>query len=524
AAFDLTLSLAEREDGIAGELVYDADLYAPATAARLMASFTRVLTALAADAGAPLWRLALLAPDERRQVLTAWNATARALPATSVVGLFEAQAAARPEGIAVSFGEEALSYGDLHQRVEALARLLRARGIGPECVVGVLLERSVELVAGVLSVLKAGGAFLPLDPGHPAARLAQVLGDAGAALVLTTRALAPRLPAATPVLLVDADDDEASDDAPFPAPLADQLAYVIYTSGSTGAPKGAMLAHRGLANLALAHIRDCDLVPGDRLLQLAQPGFDVAVAELAMTLSAGATLVLASADDLLPGAPLARLLVGEKISHVMMVPSVLASLPPEALAPCRVLVVGGEPCAPELVARHAPGQRMLNAYGPTEATVCAAMSKPLAVSEAPPPLGSPIANLRAYVLDDHLSPVGVGCVGELYLGGVGVARGYVGRGDWTAERFIADPFGEAGGRLYRTGDLGRWRGDGVLEFLGRRDGQVKLRGVRIELGEVEAALLSHAGVSGAAADVRADRLVGYVVGAGVSAASLGAHL
>src|SRR5581483_8038679 len=280
AAFDLTLSLAEREDGIAGELVYDADLYAPATAARLMASFTRVLTALAADAGAPLWRLALLAPDERRQVLTAWNATARALPATSVVGLFEAQAAARPEGIAVSFGEEALSYGDLHQRVEALARLLRARGIGPECVVGVLLERSVELVAGVLSVLKAGGAFLPLDPGHPAARLAQVLGDAGAALVLTTRALAPRLPAATPVLLVDADDDEASDDAPFPAPLADQLAYVIYTSGSTGAPKGVAVSVLSLLNKVTTLGERFAVSPGFGYALLSSPAFDPAIEQM----------------------------------------------------------------------------------------------------------------------------------------------------------------------------------------------------------------------------------------------------
>ncbi|HET7198592.1 MAG TPA: condensation domain-containing protein, partial [Burkholderiales bacterium] len=216
--------------------------------------------------------------------------------------------------------------------------------------------------------------------------------------------------------------------------------------------------------------------------------------------------------------------MAEKISHVMMVPSVLASLPPEALAHCRVLVVGGEPCAPELVARHAAGRRMLNAYGPTEATICATMSAPLAASEAPPPMGSPIANLRAYVLDEHLSPLGVGCVGELYLGGMGLARGYLGRGDLTAERFIADPFGEDGGRLYRSGDLVRWREGGVLEFLGRRDGQVKLRGVRIELAEVEAALLSHQGVSGAAAAVRADRLVGYVVGDGVSAGSLRAHL
>ncbi|HEV2238517.1 MAG TPA: amino acid adenylation domain-containing protein, partial [Ktedonobacterales bacterium] len=526
APFDLTLSLGETPSGLAGELVYDADLYEAGTASRLASQFVGVLRALASSAGSQaLWRLALLSGEERHRVVEGWNATAEAVSGESVVALFQAQARRAPAAVAVVCGEVSLSYGELEARADRLARRLRALGVGPERVVGLLLERSVALVVGVLGVLKAGAAFLPLDPAAPAARLSLLVADAGAALVVTRAGLAPLLAPGTAALVVDAPEEMQ---APLPAtpraapPLPQQLAYLIYTSGSTGAPKGVMLTHGGLANLALAHGRDCALGPGDRLLQLASPSFDVSVAELAMTLVAGATLVMAPDEELVPGEPLARLLREQRITHVMMVPSVLQRLPQEALAHCRVLVVGGEPCPPALVARHAAGRRMLNAYGPTEATVCATMSAPLTEAEAPP-IGRPIANMRAYVLDDQLEPVGVGCVGELYLGGVGVARGYVGRAAQTAARFVADPFG-VGGRLYRTGDLARWRGDGVLEFLGRGDDQVKLRGVRIELGEVEAALASHESVASAAAAVRDDRLVGYVVArAPVSAAALRAH-
>ncbi len=303
----------------------------------------------------------------------------------------------------------------------------------------------------------------------------------------------------------------------------DHLAYIIYTSGSTGMPKGAMVAHRGVVNLALAHIRDCAVGPGDRVLQLASPAFDVSVAELWMTLLSGARLVLAPAEQLLPGEALSRVLRDEAITHVMMVPSVLASLSAEALASCRTLVVGGEPCPPELVGRWSADRRMVNAYGPAEATVCATMGAPLSGAVAPD-LGSPIWNTRVYVLDDRLEPAPPGVIGELYLGGVGLARGYVGRADLTAERFVADPFGPAGGRLYRTGDLARWRGDGVLEFAGRADGQVKLRGVRIEPGEIEAALLSLERVTSAAVVVRDDRLVAYLVGRQVPSAALREHL
>ena len=396
--------------------------------------------------------------------------------------------------------------------------------------VGLALERSVELVVAVLAVLKAGGCYLPLDAGHPPARLAFLLADAGAALVLTTAALAGHLPPEVPALRLDDAAPPLSsaplgDDERRGALGPDHLAYIIYTSGSTGAPKGAMVQHRGVVNLALAHIRDCDVRPGDRLLQYASPSFDVSVAELWMALLSGATLVMAPAERLVPGDALSQLMAEQAITHVLLVPSVLASLSDEALAQCRTLVVGGEPCPPELVARHSASRRMVNAYGPTEATVCATMSAPLAGAEAPA-LGRPIANMRVYILDDRLEPVPVGVAGELYLGGVGLARGYVGRPGLTAERFVADPFGAAGGRLYRTGDLGRWRGDGVVEFLGRSDGQVKLRGLRIEPGEIEAALLEYGAVAQAAVVVWRERLVAYVVAreAQVAAAALRFHL
>src|SRR5215469_17764297 len=293
APFDLTLSLAERADGIAGELVYDADLYEAATAARLVASLARVLAAMATDVSQPLWRLPLLSGDERRRVLTAWNATGRALPATSVVALFEQQSAARPAATAVLSGEMALSYGDLAARVEALARLLRARGVGPERVAGVLLERSVALVVGVLSVLKAGGAFLPLDPGHPPARLKQVLDDAGAGLVLTTDALKARLPPGLPVLLVDAlDADAPRDDAPFPAPLPDQLAYVIYTSGSTGQPKGVAVSAGSLLNKVVSLGERFGVSPGFGYALLSSPAFDPAIEQMLVPLAHGGRVVI----------------------------------------------------------------------------------------------------------------------------------------------------------------------------------------------------------------------------------------
>ncbi|HET7197470.1 MAG TPA: amino acid adenylation domain-containing protein, partial [Burkholderiales bacterium] len=485
----------------------------------------------AADAGAPLWRLDLLSGDERERVLTAWNATGRALPAASIVALVEHQAAARPEAIAVSMGAMALRYGDLAVRVEALARVLRARGVGPERVVGVLLERSLELVVGVLAVLKAGGAFLPLDPSHPAARLAQVLGDAGAGLVLTTRALAARLPADLPLLFVDALEQEAPrEDTPFPAPLADQLAYVIYTSGSTGQPKGVAVSARSLLNKVTTLGERFGVSPGFGYALLSSPAFDPAIEQMLVPLAHGGRVVIIDEATQAAADRFWSLIAREGVHLLNGVPSFFAEMIDAAPAGLALdyLVLGGEAVpaalAERLCARLAI-KELVNFYGPTEATIDAVgYVADGSENAAMLPIGAPLANYRAYVLDEHLSPVGVGCVGELYLGGVGVARGYVGRGDLTAERFLADPFGGDGGRLYRTGDLARWRGDGVLEFLGRSDGQVKLRGVRIELGEVEAALLSHDGVSGAAADVRADRLVGYVVGAGVSAASLRSHL
>src|SRR5579872_6839773 len=491
AKFDVTLALAPEGEGLVGALEYDAALFEASSMARLAGHVCEVLERMVAHPEARLSQLVAMPLGE----VESWNATAHAIPAVTLPALFAAQAQRTPEAIALEYGPERLSYGALGTRVTALAAKLRRRGVGPEQVVGVCVERSFELVVALLAVLEAGAAYLPLDPAHPDARRRQMIAEAGATLLLDAPALAA----------LEAEPPAAA--AP-PALNPEHLAYVIFTSGSTGTPKGVAVSHRSAVNMVLAHIAALDIHPGDRVLQFAAPGFDVSVAELWMGLAAGAAVVIPDAEQ--------RLALGSfmpecRITHAMMVPGVLATLEASALSAYRSLVVGGEPCPPELIGRWGPGRRMINAYGPTETTVCATMSAPLS-DATPAPLGRPIWNARVYVLDGDLSPVPVGVVGELYIGGMGVARGYLGRPDLTAERFVPDPFGVAGGRLYRSGDLGRWRSDGVLEFVGRGDGQLKLRGQRIEPGEVEAALLSHAGVREAAVVAREDRLIAYVVG------------
>ncbi len=482
--------------------------------------------------------LPLLSEEERRRLTQDWNATAASVPEATLPELFAEQVARTPEAVAVSCGGEAVSYGALEARANRLARRLIGLGVGPETVVGLALERSAELVVAMLAVLKAGGCYLPLDAGHPPARLAFLLADAGAALVLTSTALAPRLPEDLPALRLD---EAAPDLSPAPiaanerrAPLRpDHLAYIIYTSGSSGTPKGVGISHRAIVNHTLWLNRRFALGPGDRVLQKTALGFDASVWEFLSTLTAGATLVLAQPEGDRDPAYLARALVEHDITVLQLVPSLLPLLldQPELAEAhrLRLLFCGGEALPAALVerCRERLGAELHNLYGPTEATIDAT-SWPCAVDAAVQtmPLGRPIANTRLYLLDEALSPVPVGVAGEIYLGGVGLARGYVGRPELTAERFVADPFGPAGGRLYRTGDLGRWRADGVVEFLGRSDGQVKLRGLRIEPGEIEAALLEHAAVAQAAVVVWRERLVAYVAGRGaeVAAAALRAHL
>ncbi|MER7756433.1 amino acid adenylation domain-containing protein [Kitasatospora sp. NPDC097643] len=461
------------------------------------------------------------------------------LPQATLPELFQAQAERSGPEIAVVFEGQAVDYADLNRRANRLAHRLRAAGVGPEQIVALLLPRSVDLVVAQLAVLKAGAAFLPIDPEYPAERIAFMLADAAPARVISSSTCDAVLRAlGRPALLLDDpqlgraiaaspdDNPRAADGTPLSR--IENPAYLIYTSGSTGTPKGVIVTHAGIANLAGAQIDRFAVSSASRVLQFASPSFDAAVSELCMALLSGATLVLAPADRLLPGPELSALLVEERITHVTLPPAVLGVMSPDAgLPPGATLVVAGEACPAHLVGAWSPGRRMINAYGPTETTVCATMSEPLSGAVVPP-IGRAISRMRAYVLDDRLRPVDPGVPGELYVAGVGLARGYLNRPGLTAERFVADPYGPAGSRMYRTGDVVRWREDGAIEFVGRADEQVKIRGFRIEPGEVEAALTALPEVAQAAVIAREDRpgdrrLVAYLVaapGSGIEARQL----
>jgi amino acid adenylation domain-containing protein len=425
--------------------------------------------------------------------------------------------------VALSYEGQALSYAELEARANQLAHRLRELGVGADVAVALCAERSLELVVAMLAVLKAGGAYLPLEPSYPRERLAYMLEDSGARVLLTQAGVAEGLaPAGVAVHLLEAGGREVKGyprEAPASATSADDLAYVIYTSGSTGRPKGTLLTHRGLCNTALAAVREHGFHAGSRVLQVAAIGFDASVCEVFATLLAGGQLVLAPREALLPGAPLAATLVAQRITAVTLTPSVLAQLDETGLAGLETVISAGEALPVEVARRFAPGRKLLNAYGPTEVAICATINT--ALDPERPTIGRPFPRVRVYVLDAGLEPVPVGVVGELYVGGPGVARGYVKRAGLTAERFVPDPYAEgAGARMYRTGDLVKWCANGELEYLGRADEQVKLRGIRIELGEIEAVLAEHASVKQAAVALKsgpgARQLVGYVV-AGASA-------
>ncbi|MFJ9691431.1 amino acid adenylation domain-containing protein [Kitasatospora sp. NPDC101183] len=503
------------------------DVFDRAAAERIIDNLVRALEQLVQRTDAPLARVTVLPEAEREQLLLAGGETAPELPQDTVVSLFEAQVARAPQAPAVVSPDLSVSYAELDARANRLARLLIARGAGPERAVALVLGRSLDFVVAQVATLKAGAAFIPVGPDYPAERLVHVLAGARPSVIVTTSSAADALPAHTsPLVLLDTEDvraelarqsaDSPRDDERAAPLLAAGAAYLIYTSGSTGQPKGVVVSHRSLANSAAAHIENLGIEPGSRILQVASTSFDPAIADHTMTLLGGATLVLPGTAAQLVGDELTALIAEREATHVMMAAPMLATMPKAELPTLRCVVTGGEAYAQELVDRWAPGRRMVNAYGPTEVTVAATMSAPLEPASGTPPIGRPLRNTRAYALDGALRPVPVGVAGELYLAGPQLARGYLHQPGLTAERFVACPFGAPGERMYRTGDLVRRRADGQLDFIGRDDDQVKIRGYRVEPGEVEAVVAAHPQVAQVVVVVREDqpgtkRLVAYVV-------------
>ncbi len=449
------------------------------------------------------------------------------VPELTWTAAFELQAALTPGATAVVCEDDELTYAGLDREAARVARVLRSRGAGPGQVIAVALPRSIAMVAGLLGVMKAGAAYLPLDLDHPADRLSYMLGDAGARLVLTDSEFSARLPPTDGLAEVVIDKLGVSPDRrPLPEPHLLSPAYVIYTSGSTGRPKGVVVTHEGIGSLIATATERLGVNAGSRVVQFASLGFDVAVWDICMALCTGATLIVVPSQMRIPDSSLTRYLADHGATHMILPPSLVAALPRDcALPEGAVLVVGTETVPSELIARWSERLRVVVAYGVTEATVNSTLWDPEPALKGPAPIGRPDPNTRTYVLDSGLQPVPVGEAGELYIGGRGLAQGYLGRAGLTSERFVADPFGRPGSRMYRTGDLARWRPDGTLDFLRRVDAQVKIRGHRVEPGEVEDVLMRHPAVAQAAVVVRDRRLAGYVVPGGpVTGAELRAHV
>ncbi|MER5264192.1 amino acid adenylation domain-containing protein [Actinosynnema sp. NPDC002837] len=486
----------------------------------LVDRFVRLLETAVDAPDTPVGRVDVLAAGERELLLGEWSGRIAPIPDVTAPQLFADRVAQAPDALAAVFRDEELTYAGLDARANRLARLLAARGAGPEGVVAFALPRSLEAAVVVLAVLKSGAAFLPIDAKLPLDRIAYMVDDARPiALVSTVDTAGGMAGLDVPLVLLDdpavlAELDGLPATAPAPALRQGHPAYVIYTSGSTGRPKGVVVDHAGLVAMVRSLIAKFDVTPDTRVLQFASYSFDATVWEWGLALLGGGTLVVADDDARAPGRPLLDLIRTRRVNLAALPPVVAGGLPEDARLPDDlVMVVAGEACPPEVVARWAPRHRMFNGYGPTEAVLASTVGGPL-TGEGRPPIGTPTAAHRVYVLDPLLRPVPVGVTGELYVAG-GLARGYLDRPGLTSERFVADPFDAPGGFMYRTGDLVRWHADGQLDYVGRADDQVQLRGFRIELGEIESALVSHPGVAQAVVVVREDdgdrRLVGYLV-------------
>jgi amino acid adenylation domain-containing protein len=522
--FEMTLFLSETERGLEGLIEYSTDLFDAETVRRLCRSYGQILDAIARDPNQKIARLPVLADADRRQVLWDWNATSVVFEKGSagLHELFVRQAARTPEQVALAFGQQTLTYGELDRRSDELASHLSKLGVGPDVLVGLLVERSLDMVVGLLGILKAGGAYVPLDPSFPADRLSYMIEDSRMPVLVTHRALEETLQARPPaVVRLDRDGDEIAKGRGQPPAHArvgaHHLAYVLYTSGSTGKPKGVAIQHSAIVNFLLSMKKEPGLTAQDTLLAVTTLSFDIAALELYLPLITGAKVVIASRDDVVNPHRLMRCLNDWTCTVMQATPATWRALLEAGWGGSSVLkaLCGGEALPPDLALSLLPRCRELwNMYGPTETTVWSTVHK-MTEADALPPIGRPIANTQVYVLDAHREVVPPGVIGELYIGGRGLARGYLHRAELTAERFVASPF-EPGERLYCTGDLARWRADGRLECLGRTDHQVKLRGYRIELGEIEACIARHPAVRQSVVVAREDvpgdrRLVAYVV-------------
>ncbi|MBE9205824.1 amino acid adenylation domain-containing protein [Nostoc sp. LEGE 06077] len=513
--FDLSLIFRETPHGLRGEWEYATDLFAAETIQGMIQHFKVLLKQIIDNPNQSINTLSLLTEDERQQ-LQIWNQTQTEYPQdTTLVDLFEQQVTKNPDNLAVVFEShvrgnreqgtgnskelKTLTYQELNQKAEQLAEyLIENYQIPPDTLIGISVERSLEMIIGVLGILKSGGAYLPIDPNYPPERIQFMLEDSGVSVLLSQSYLLDKLPLDSlenPVTVVCLDDGsrkgaKAQREICKNLVKPDNLAYVIYTSGSTGKPKGVMIEHKAIVNLALGWVETFQFQPHSRLLQFGSFSFDLSIGEIATALSAGACLYLANQETLLPSQTLVDFLTEHKITHLFLPPSALATLPKATLTNLQSIGVGGEACPAELVSEWGTGRRFYNCYGPTECTVISAISLCQANGKKPL-IGKPSANLRIYILDANNQLLPPGIQGELCVAGVGLARGYLNRPETTAHKFIEiDLFGKTE-RIYKTGDLARWNANGNLEYLGRIDEQIKLRGFRIELGEIEALLLQH---------------------------------
>ena len=533
APYDVTVELKPSDAGIEGSFLYNTDLFDAPTIERLVAHFERFLATVAEAPDARIDDVALLDPGEVERLVHAWVDVRPELTGPPLLHeRLERQAAATPGRVALDAPGHTVTYAELDHMCRSLAAKLRDAGLGREGRVGVYFDKGVEMVVALCGLLRSGAAFVPLDPDGPAERLRLILEDLRPALLLAGESEGERLSAAVaaldappPVWTVTEEELRAARAAPD-APAIDprDLAYVIYTSGSTGVPKGVMIEQAGVVGMVRSMAERYEVTEDARFLQFMSIGFDASFSEIFPTLLVGGTLVLRPRSDLLPGPGLVDLLERDRVTHLLTTPSALGVMRPAALPDLRTLIVCGEACSADLVARWAGGRHFVNAYGPTEVTVCTHTCH--VVGDGKPPIGYGLANTESYVLDPALHEVPAGVKGELHIGSPGVARGYLGRPDLTAAAFVPNPFGAPGARMYRTGDVVRRRRDGQIDFLGRVDDQAKVRGFRIEPGEVESALALHPDVEDVAVVTDRDaagatRLVCYYTSAsGAGAQSL----